>query len=120
MSGSHGDLFREIGALVVAAHGGNPIDLNISSEDLAARYINLGVPADTIARAIARSLGAVSMSMAIVSGKERPIGEAIRLRRIGDRLPAMNVVAVDRADEAAPEHASANLFPSGVRLAVLS
>ena len=62
MAGTHGDLFREIGALVVAAHDGDAIDLSLRSADLAERYINLGVPADAIARAIARSLGAVAMS----------------------------------------------------------
>ena len=79
MAGMHGDLFSEIGKLVVAAHGGQPIDLIDTSEDLAQRYANLRLPADAIARAIARSLGAVGLSMALVDARkeaEADLGEA--------------------------------------------
>ena len=67
MSGTHGDLFREIGNLVLAAHAGQSIDLAAKSEELAERYGNLDMPAELIAKAIARSLSAISVSMAIVS-----------------------------------------------------
>ena len=70
MAGMHGDLFSEIGRLVVAAHGGQPIDLIDTSEDLAQRYANLRLPADAIARAIARSLGAVGLSLAFVDARK--------------------------------------------------
>ncbi len=66
MSGSHGDLFREIGALVVAAHGGEPIDLTKTSEQLARDYQKLGISPETVARMIARSIGAVGVSLEMV------------------------------------------------------
>jgi hypothetical protein len=104
----HGDLFSEIGKLVVAAHGGQPIDLIDTSEELAQRYANLGVPADAIARAIARSLGAVGLSMALVDArKEAEPGVAAS-------PPG------DLADLAAQEMSGSVVLPSGVRLAVLS
>ncbi len=128
MSGTHGDLFAEIGKMVLAAHAGQAIDLEAKSEELALRYWNLGVPADTIAKAIARSVGAIGMSIAIVShgnghkhhangngnGRPRPIN-------------ADNSISVSPAEESAeaerpesPAKAAAALFPSGLRLAVLS
>jgi hypothetical protein len=119
MAGTHGDLFREIGALVVAAHEGEPIDLKAKGEELARRYVNLGMPADTIARAIARSASAVGVSMALMQISRR---NAIHVN--GD-APA-NSGAVSGLDKEAPTHSSgvekspAALFPSGVRLAVLS
>lgn len=120
MTGTHGDLFREIGELVVAAHAGEPIDLTEKAEELALRYLDLGVPADTIARAIARSIGAVGMSLAIIRPFERPrpAGEA--------KGPNGDASQIDAASEAgAPPGPGdltqpASLFPSGVRLAVLS
>jgi hypothetical protein len=108
MAGTHGDLFREIGALVVAAHEGEPIDLKAKGEEL-----------DTIARAIARSASAVGVSMALMQISRR---NAIHVN--GD-APA-NSGAVSGLDKEAPTHSSgvekspAALFPSGVRLAVLS
>lgn len=69
MSGSHGDLFREIGKLVLAAHAGQAIDLSAKSEELAERYGDLGMPAELIAKAIARALGAIGVSMAIISDR---------------------------------------------------
>ena len=66
MSGTHGDLFREIGALVVAAHNGQPIDLTKTSEQLSRDYSKLGISAETVARMIARSMGAVGVSLEMV------------------------------------------------------
>ena len=129
MSGTHGDLFVEIGKTVLAAHAGQAIDLTQKSEELAHRYWNLGVPAETIAKAIARSLGAIGMSMAIVS---RPDGRAANANGHVVPVPAGDVIRVSDSDgsgedeSAMPEPAETEaksapaLFPSGVRLAVLS
>ncbi len=38
MSSSHGDLFSEIGKLVLAANSGEAIDLGATAKDLAERY----------------------------------------------------------------------------------
>jgi hypothetical protein len=113
MSGTHGDLFQEIGAMVLAAHEGQAIDLKAKAEELAARYDNLRVPADSIARAIARSMGAVGMSMALLRSGDEPIRAAARAADAG--------TALAEPESAAPAaKAPATLFPSGVRLAVLS
>ena len=111
MPGTHGDLYREIGALVVAAHDGQALDLRHTSEQLARCYINLGVPADTIARAIARSMAAVGVSRAMLDHRPATIDE-VR-------------VAPGNAEEMAPvvsraARSAAVVLPSGVRLAVLS
>ena len=115
MAGTHGDLFREIGALVVAAHEGDPIDLRSKAGELAERYVHLRFPADSIARAIASSAGAVGVSMAMMQfSKENGLNGAN-----GDNTP-------DRAERAdghttnGAEKSPAMLLPSGVRLAVLS
>jgi hypothetical protein len=117
MAGTHGDLFREIGKLVLAAHAGQSIDLDKKSRELAHRYWKLGVPPETIARAIARSLGAVSMSMAIV---RPPGGPAVAEPAQTVTRPADDaaISSVAEADDAVRSPAA--LFPSGVRLAVLS
>jgi hypothetical protein len=130
MSGTHGDLFVEIGKTVLAAHAGQAIDLTEKSEELAQRYWNLGMPAETIAKAIARSLGAIGMSMAIVS---RSNGHAEQTNGNGRAaiVPAGDVIRVNghsgdgsdespSADAVEPAEKPAPLFPSGVRLAVLS
>jgi hypothetical protein len=130
MSGTHGDLFVEIGKTVLAAHAGQAIDLTQKSEELAHRYWNLGVPPETIAKAIARSLGAIGMSMAIVS---RPDGHASgNGNGHAAVVPADDVIRVNGGDGNDSDHATAPeaaeppaksapaLFPSGVRLAVLS
>jgi hypothetical protein len=106
MSGSHGELFGEIGKLVLAANSGEAIDLDAKSEELAQRYYQLGVSEATIARAIARSIGAIGFSMAKVMNGEH-VGEAAQ------EMPEPSI------SEAASKAAS-KLFPSGVRLAVLS
>lgn len=121
MTGTHGDLFREIGALVVAAHDGQSFDLKQTAEELARCYVNLGVPADTIARALARSMAAVGVSMAILRPGEGPIMTAT--------ANAPDPADPDAEDPAAPTYppvpddaarSGSILFPSGVRLAVLS
>ena len=113
MAGTHGDLIGEIGKLVVAAHAGQTIDLTAMAEELACRYSHLGVPADSMARAIARSLSAVGVSMALM----KPVQPAKRADELEDVPPPGDddpAAAEDRAK------AAAALFPSGVRLAVLS
>jgi hypothetical protein len=108
MSGSHGDLFSEIGRLVLAANAGEAIDLDAKSEELAQRYNQLGLSEKVIARAIARSIGAIGFSMAMVSNGDR-------------HADAEAGLAPDEtlAGETVSKPAS-TLFPSGVRLAVLS
>jgi hypothetical protein len=111
--------------LVLAAHAGEAIDLPSKAEELARRYFELDLPAEAIAEAIARSLGAVSMSMAIVgktngkpadtNGARHPNGHSQSTNGNGSHGP--------RLDEAALEEEQrkvADLFPSGVRIAVLS
>ncbi len=155
MSGSHGDLFQEIGKLVLAAHAGQAIDLDAKSEELAERYANLGMPSDLISRAIARSLSAISVSMAILSSRRmngelksangnganghhangngangrtaehaNGNGHANGHGANGDMLGAENAEA--EAEEAFVQpteeqtRAASALFPSGLRIAVLS
>ena len=121
MTGTHGDLFREIGALVVAAHDGQSFDLKQTAEELARCYVNLGVPADTIARALARSMAAVGVSMAILRPGDRPI-----ITRNGESADLADPEAhgtTTTVHAAVPDDAARSgsmLFPSGVRLAVLS
>ena len=67
MPRTHGELFGEIGELVYSAHQGHEIDLAAASKDLALRYADLRLPAEAIARAIARSAGAVGISLALVA-----------------------------------------------------
>jgi hypothetical protein len=113
MAGTHGDLISEIGKLVVAAHAGQAIDLTATSEELACRYSHLGVPADSMARAIARSLSAVGVSMALMKPGQ-PAGRGDEL----DEAPSPGDDDPEAAEDRAK--AAAALFPSGVRLAVLS
>ena len=132
MSGTHGDLFREIGRLVVAAHAGQAIDLKVKSEEMAERYRNLGLPAETLAKAIARSLSAISVSMELVpvqGGKNRhaPIdvsdGEPIRLDD-GATAPSLGQEEPLPHEEGeiieGPAKRVSRLFPSGLRLGLLS
>ena len=121
MTGTHGDLFREIGALVVAAHEGQSFDLKQTAEELARCYVNLGVPADTIARALARSMAAVGVSMALVRPGERPILHTAISAGDAPGSEAENptpTIHGPAQDETA--RSGSVLFPSGVRLAVLS
>ncbi len=68
MSNSHGDLFTEIGRLVLAANSGQAIDLGETAKDLAERYKNLGMTEDTLTKVVSRSIGAISYSMARANG----------------------------------------------------
>ena len=83
MSGSHGDLFGEIGKLVLDAQAGQEIDLNAKAEELAERYRPLGVSEEIIAKAITRSIGAISFSMARVTLGDK-IEEEMRLEVNGN------------------------------------
>ena len=116
MAGTHGDLISEIGKLVVAAHAGEPIDLTATAEELSRRYAHLRVPPDGMARAIIRSLSAVGVSMAVMKAAGSEPG--------GDRSAATEEPAEAAADGAASlderAKAAAALFPSGVRLALVS
>jgi hypothetical protein len=115
MAGTHGDLFSEIGKLVLTAHAGQAIDLDKKSRELAQRYWKLGVPAEAIARAITRSLGAVSVSMAIVRPAQSS-GGASDAAGPADEVPA----AAPHETLQGAVKSPAALFPSGVRLALLS
>ncbi|MGH6926016.1 MAG: hypothetical protein ACRED5_20000 [Propylenella sp.] len=138
MSGSHGDLFREIGKLVLAADAGQTIDLSAKSKELADRYRNLGMPADLMAKAIARSLGAIGVSMAIVANGGKGAnghhangvngfaanggnGHAhSETREIADVAGAEDATAIEPLSSESQAKAASALFPSGLRLAVLS
>jgi hypothetical protein len=146
MSGSHGDLFHEIGKLVLAAHAGQAIDLSAKSEELAERYVELGMPADLIAKAIARSLGAISVSMAVVAnGHHNGNGANGNGHAVNGNGHAVNgnghsanghhngnghdSIHLNGAEEDEPldlrpvesqAEAASTVFPSGLRLAVLS
>ena len=115
MAGSHGDLFSEIGKLVLAAHAGQGIDLDEKSRELAQRYWKLGVPAEAIARAITRSIGAVSVSMAIV----RPAQSREAATDAAGAAAEVPAGALQGTLEEVVKSPAA-LFPSGVRLALLS
>jgi hypothetical protein len=119
MTGTHGDLFREIGALVLAAHEGQSFDLKHTSEELARCYVNLGVPADTIARAIARSMAAVGVSMALLRPSQES-GEEGGYRRQPPDLEEGGEQPEGAPDPAVVSRSAGALFPSGVRLAMLS
>lgn len=129
MSGTHGELFSEIGKLVLAAHAGQTIDLQAKAEELAQRYFALDLPAEAIAEAIARSLGAVSMSMAIVAQANGRTGENGSAHANGEGRQMENgkvngsgpsaLTAGGRVPDVEARKV-ADLFPSGVRLAVLS
>ena len=113
MTGTHGDLFSEIGKLVVAAHSGEAIDLAATSAELSRRYANLGLPPETMARAIARSLGAIGVSMQMLRhGNDSGI-KALEPDAL-DPLPGDQDIPKDSVKKASA------LFPSGVRLAMLS
>ncbi len=134
MSGSHGDLFREIGKLVLAAHAGQAIDLSAKSEELAERYADLGMPPELIAKAIARSLGAISVSMAIISDRSanghhpdanghssNGNGNGLNGHHDeGDTNAADEDLAIPEEEEARSRAKAASaLFPSGLRLSLL-
>jgi hypothetical protein len=130
MSGTHGDLYSEIGKLVLAAHAGQSLDLIGKSEELAHRYWELGVPAETLAKVIARSLGAIGVSMELVShGGSRADAEPVRTEGAADRPNGSEPIRLnggskeasreERGGAPTPRSAS-RLFPSGVRISLLS
>ena len=131
MSGSHGDLFGEIGKLVLDAQAGQEIDLNAKAEELAERYRPLGVTEEIIARAITRSIGAISFSMARVTLGDK-VEEAVRLEVSGNGLGTNgnghngnghnghDHDGENGAEESDLPAMPKSIFPSGVRLAVLS
>ena len=116
MSVSHGDLFSEIGELVLAANSGAPIDLSAKSEELAERYKTLGLSEDVLARAISRSIGAIGLSMAKLASADRRANGS----HGATHLAAQGEGAADEKVVAQSGKGAAALFPSGVRLAVLS
>ena len=119
MPGTHGELFQEIGRLVVAADAGEALDLAATSEELARRYAHLGVPADTMARAIARSLGAVGVSMALVKASDRlPVEEILGIASSIEVESRDGRSSQGEAED--PPKSAAELFPSGVRVALIS
>ena len=134
MSGSHGDLFGEIGKLVLDAQAGQEIDLTAKAEELAERYRSLGISEETIAKAITRSIGAISFSMARVTLGDK-IEEEMRLELNGTVLGRNGNGQNDHDghdqsghDQSEPNGADTSdlpalpksIFPSRARLAVLS
>lgn len=109
MSLSHGDLFSEIGKLVLAANSGEAIDLGAKSQELVKRYEALGLSEAMLTRAIERSIGAIGLSMAALSN-----GDRLSRGGLGEAGPASPPAAEQSEKDAS------TLFPSGVRLAVLS
>lgn len=124
MSGSHGDLFGEIGELVLAAQAGQQIDLSTKSEELARRYRKLGVSEEIIAKAITRSIGAISFSMARVSLGENAVNGELAIDGNGHGSNGHDHNGHDEESNGAdPSDLPAlpkSIFPSRVRLAVLS
>ena len=118
MSVSHGDLFGEIGELVLAAQAGRQIDLTAKSEDLARRYQKLGVSEEVIAKAITRSIGAISFSMARVSLGENGTNGADAAN--GHSENGYEGAPSESEEESELPALPKSIFPSGVKLAVLS
>jgi hypothetical protein len=111
MSSSHGDLFSEIGKLVLAANSGEAIDLGATAKDLAERYQSLGISEEMIARTVSRSIGAVGLAMARVAN-----GDSRRAAREAIHVRAGELIAANGGTTPSGR----SLFPSGVRVAVLS
>jgi hypothetical protein len=112
---------------VVRAHEGDAIDLKEKARDLARRYGNLGMPADMIARAIARSASAVGVSMAMMQYSKQG-GGLTENGGNGANGTHSNGAGTSLNDNKSAETGLANgseeppavMLPSGVRLAVLS
>jgi hypothetical protein len=141
MSNTHGDLFTEVGKLVLAANSGQAIDLSATSRDLAKRFRNLGMTEEMVTRVVARSIGAISYSMTLTDDGLRTRLEALR-ESAAESSEAMTEEPVapppptiqneSTADAATAKPAKSgrrarrigskakSLFPSGVRLALLS
>ncbi len=136
MSGSHGDLFAEIGKLVLAINLGKAIDLDATAKDLAERYQNLGITEETFAKVVTRSIGAVRLSVEGAAPRPRLLDQIASA--VEETSPAF--VAGD-AEAAVPAGGGRRFggwktkagatqetgttpakspFPSGLRLALLS
>lgn len=74
---SSAELSIEISHIVTRAMGGEPVDLAGRSEELAARFSELGMSAELIGKAIARAAGMVGI--ALEGADEREIAPAQRL-----------------------------------------
>lgn len=57
------ELYREISGLVFRALKGEAVDTVSAGSDLAARFPDLGMPGDLIAKAIARAAGMMGISL---------------------------------------------------------
>ncbi len=138
MSSSHGDLFTEIGKLVLAVNLGQAIDLDATAKDLAARYKNLGITEETFSKVVARSIGAVRLSLAGATPRPNILeqeGSAFEPFVPEDAIVAASVSAKPassgrraagrpnakaQANAAETAFQTKSPFPSGVRLAVLT
>jgi hypothetical protein len=137
MSNSHGDLFAEIGKLVLAVNLGQTIDLDATAKDLALRYQNLRISEETLVRVVSRSIGAVRLSLASATPKPEIIDEdaaaepasRIAFLAAASVKPAAPMQVSGRrfggrskttASQEAAASQTKSLFPSGLRLALLS
>ena len=60
---SSAELSLEISRIVSRAMGGEPIDVAVHSQELAARFSDLGMSAELIGKAIARAAGMVGIAL---------------------------------------------------------
>ncbi len=137
MSNTHGDLFAEIGKLVLAANSGQEIDLSATSRDLAARFRNLGMTEEMLTRIVARSIGAIAYSMTQTDNGLQTRLEALHESATQspeepDAPPSAMIPneSTDAVATAKPAKSgrrarrlgskAKSLFPSGVRVALLS
>jgi hypothetical protein len=143
MSNSHGDLFTEIGKLVVAVNMGQAIDLDATAKDLAKRYQHLDISEATFVKIVSRSIGAVRLSLAGASPQAKLPDPPLPAPASSAPLSADGAASVPPRTSAPAAPASGSRrtpswlkaksstngetgtpakspFPSGVRLAVLS
>lgn len=111
MSNSHGDLFTEIGRLVLAANAGQQIDVGATARDLAERYRNLGMTEATLEKVVTRSIGAISYSMARANGALQPRLEA--LRESAEAASVNGVAEAPQPEKPDAEEEAANAFLKG-------
>ncbi len=133
---------------MLAANSGQPIDLGATAKDLAQRYENLGMNEETLTKVVSRAIGAISYSMARTNSGLQERLEALRESQATPSEPVPSLVqepaamndsaeaqptapvvtqpaklsrrARRRAARAAAEASGKSLFPSGVRVAVLT
>jgi hypothetical protein len=103
---SSAELSLDISQIVSRALGGEPIDVAGQSEALAARHADLGMPAELIAKAIARAAGMVGVAL-------DGAGEDIILPTAGDseQVEATAEPASDTANGAHPGDTAAEPAP---------